>query len=68
LNYGNFRLIYKDGEELLLFENSDSLQIKDVSKENRDTVLKMEKLANILAKVADFALERDKIMPSKTGE
>jgi len=63
LNYGNFRLIYKNGEESLLFENSDSLQTKDVSKENRETVLKMENLANMLAKVADFALERDKIMP-----
>jgi len=64
LNYGNFRLIYKDSEEPLLFENSDSLQTKDVSKENREIVLKMEKLANMLAKVTDFALEQDKVMPS----
>jgi phosphoglycerol transferase MdoB-like AlkP superfamily enzyme len=63
LNYGNFRLIYKDGEESLLFESSDSLQTRDVSKENRETVLKMERLANILAKVANFAIERDKVMP-----
>jgi len=67
LNYGNFRLIYKYGEESLLFENSDSLQTKDVSKENRETVLKMENLANMLAKVADFALEHDKVMPSGAG-
>jgi Phosphoglycerol transferase and related proteins, alkaline phosphatase superfamily len=64
LNYGDFRLIYRYGEESLLFENSDSLQTKNVSKENGEMVLKMEKLANMLAKIADFALERDKIMPN----
>jgi phosphoglycerol transferase MdoB-like AlkP superfamily enzyme len=63
LSYGDFRLIYKAGEESLLFENSDSLQTEDVSKKNREMVLKMEKLANMLTKVTDFALERDKIMP-----
>jgi phosphoglycerol transferase MdoB-like AlkP superfamily enzyme len=67
LNYGDFRLICRDGEESLLFENSDSLQAKDVSKENGEMVLKMEKLANMLAKVADFALEHDKIMPSSSS-
>jgi len=67
LNYGDFRLICRDGEEPLLFENSDSLQTKEISKENWETVLKMEKLANMLAKVADFALEQDKVMPGDAG-
>jgi len=62
LNYGDFRLIYKEGEDSKLFENSDSLQTKDVSKENREEVLKMEKLANMLIKISDFALENDKVM------
>jgi len=64
LNYGDFRLIYKEGEESLLFENSDSLQTKDVSKENMEDVLKMEKLVNMLIKISDFTLENDKIMPA----
>ncbi len=63
LNYGNYRLIYKAGTESLLFENSDSLQTKELSKENRETVLKMEKLVNLLTKVSDFSLENDKVWP-----
>jgi hypothetical protein len=47
----------------LLFENSDSLQTKNLSKENKELVLEMEKLLNMLVKVYDFALEKDKIMP-----
>jgi phosphoglycerol transferase MdoB-like AlkP superfamily enzyme len=63
LNYGDYRLIFKDGEDPLLFENSDSLQTKDVSKENKELFLKMEKLANMLVRVSDFALKYDKIVP-----
>jgi phosphoglycerol transferase MdoB-like AlkP superfamily enzyme len=63
LSYGDFLLIYKAGEESLLFENSDSLQTKDISKENKETVLKMEKLVNMLTKVIDFSLENDKVQP-----
>ncbi|MDR1811807.1 MAG: sulfatase-like hydrolase/transferase [Candidatus Fibromonas sp.] len=63
LNHGNFRLICREGEESLLFENSDSLQTKDVSGKNREEVLKMEKLVNLLVKVSDFALENDRIVP-----
>jgi hypothetical protein len=48
---------------VVLLQKSDSLQTEDVSKENREMVLKMEKLADMLTKVTDFALERDKIMP-----
>jgi phosphoglycerol transferase MdoB-like AlkP superfamily enzyme len=63
LSYGNFRLIYRAGTESLLFENSDSLQIRELSKENKETVLKMEKLVNMLTKVSDFSLENDKVLP-----
>ena len=63
LNYGNHRLIYKEGEDSLLFENSDSLQTKDVSKENKELVFEMEKMVNKLIKISDFALENDKVMP-----
>jgi len=63
LSYGNFRLIYKAGTESLLFENSDSLQIKDISKENKETVLEMEKLVNLLTKVSDYSLENDRVWP-----
>jgi len=63
LSYGNFRLIYKAGTESLLFESSDSLQTKDISKENGKTVLEMEKLVNLLTKVSDFSLENDKVWP-----
>ena len=63
LNYGNYRLIYKKDEESLLFENSDSLQTKDVSKENRELVLEMEKMVNKLIRILDFTLENDKVVP-----
>ena len=63
LSYGNFRLIYKAGTESLLFESSDSLQTKDISKQNGKTVLEMEKLVNLLTKVSDFSLENDKVWP-----
>jgi len=63
LNYGDFRLIYRPGEESLLYENSDSLQTKNLSKEKKETVLEMEKLVNMLTKVCDYSLEQDKIQP-----
>jgi len=63
LSYGNFRLIYKAGAESLLFENSDSLQTRELSKENKETVLEMEKLVNMLIKVSDFSLENDIVGP-----
>ena len=63
LSYGDFYLIYNANEESLLFENSDSLQTKSISKENEETVLKMEKLVNMLTKVSDFSLEYDKVQP-----
>jgi phosphoglycerol transferase MdoB-like AlkP superfamily enzyme len=63
LNYRDFRLICKEGEKSLLFENSDSLQTRDISMENKEEVLKMEKLVNMLIKISDFAMENDKIAP-----
>jgi len=63
LSYGNYRLIYKTGTESLLFENSDSLQTRELSKENKETVFKMEKLVNLLTKVCDFSLENDRVQP-----
>ncbi|MCL2282218.1 MAG: sulfatase-like hydrolase/transferase [Fibromonadales bacterium] len=62
LNFDNYRLIFKEGEESLLYENSDSLQARNVSKENRELVFEMEKLANKLIKISDFALENDKVV------
>jgi len=63
LSYGDFRLISKAGEESLLFESADSLQTKDISKENEEMVLKMEKLADMIVKVSDFSLEQDIVQP-----
>jgi len=61
LSYGDFRLITKAGEEPLLFESADSLQTNDVSKENEEMVAKMEKLVDMIVRVSDFSLERDKV-------
>jgi len=62
MTYGGFRLIHKEGEESLLYEISDSLQTKNLSKENRELVFEMEKTVNKLIKISDLALENDKVM------
>jgi phosphoglycerol transferase MdoB-like AlkP superfamily enzyme len=63
LNYHNFRLLYKTEEESMLFENQDSLQKKDISKENKELLMEMEKLADMLINVSDFTLKQDIVQP-----